>query len=161
MAEPGEDILQVGKRRYEQENSSFSYRNCLAVEVDHKVVGMMVAFPMESPDTDDSLGDNENDPVLVPYSKLEEYDSYYICGIAFFEEYRGQGMGKKLMALAEKRCQELALNKISLIVFKENVGALRLYEALGYEIVMEENVVAHPLIHFTGKACLMVKPLEE
>lgn len=32
LAEPGEDILSVGRRRYEREDSAFSYRNCVIVK---------------------------------------------------------------------------------------------------------------------------------
>ncbi len=32
LAEPGEDLLDVGQRRYEQEDSVFSYRNCSMVD---------------------------------------------------------------------------------------------------------------------------------
>ncbi len=159
IAERGESLFEPGQRRYEQENSSFSYRNCVVVDIGNKVISMMVAFPMENPDTDDSLADNDADPVLAPFSKLEEYDSYYIFGIAFFSNYRGRGIGKKLVALAEDNCLELGLKKLSLIVFEQNTSAKRQYENLGFKTVMTETVVLHPLINYIGKACLMVKNL--
>ena len=159
LAAEGEDIFQVGKRRYEQEDSSFSFRNCTVVEKDGHIIGMLVAFPMYSPTTDDSLAGQEQDPVLAPYSKLEEYDSYYVCGVALFPEFRGAGIGKQLMQMAEDNCRQRGLNKLSLIVFEQNTGAKRLYDSLGYTVVMEEEVVPHPLIHYTGKALLMVKQL--
>lgn len=164
LAEQGEDIFLVGRRRYEQEDSNFSYRNCLVVEIDNVIVGMMVAFPMYSQETDESFTDqslskDESDPVLEPYSRLEEYDSYYICGVALFSQYRGHGIGHHLMQLAETRCRALGLNKLSLIVFEQNAGAKRLYENLGYKVSATETVVPHPLIHYTGEACLMVKNL--
>lgn len=159
IAEPGENIFEVGEKRYRQEGTAFSYQNCTIVEKDKEIVGMMVAFPMYTPDTDDSLADQDADPVLAPYAKLEEYDSYYICGVALFPEFRGGGIGKTLMQLAEQKCAEIGLNKLSLIVFEQNTGAKRLYENLGYQVVASEEIVPHPLIHFTGQACLMVKKL--
>ena len=159
LAEPGEDILQVGKRRYEQEDSNFSYRNCQVVEIEGMVVGMLVAFSMYRAEDDESLSGQEQDPVLLPYSKLEEYDSYYVCGVALFPEYQGRGIGKHLMALAEQQCRRAGLSKLSLIVFGQNTGAKRLYDSLGYTVVAAEAVVPHELIHYTGEAYLMVKPL--
>lgn len=161
LAKPGDDILTVGQHRYEEEHSNFSYRNCLVVEVEQNIAGMMVAFPITNPESDESLAGKDADPVLAPYADLEEYDSYYICGIAFFPEYRGLGIGKKLMAMAENKCRELGFNRLSLVVFDQNVGAKKLYLALGYKTVMTANVVAHPLIHLTGVASLMVKKLED
>ena len=98
LAEPGEDILDVGRRRYEREDSVFSYRNCLVVEQDGEAIGMLVAFPMHVEPSEE-----ETDPVLAPYSRLEEDDSYYICGMALLSECRGRGIGTRLLALTEAR----------------------------------------------------------
>ena len=156
MAKPGEDVLDVGQRRYEQEDSVFSYRNCSMVDRKGKTAGMIIAFPME---IDDEYA--ESDPVLVPYSKLEEPASYYICGMAVFPEYRGRGIGTRLLMLAEKRACEHGLQKLSLIVFEQNEGAKRLYERSGYYEKAHEPIVPHRLIHFDGRAVLMVKDLAD
>ena len=153
-AKPGEDILDVGRKRYEREASAFSYENCIVVESEGLIVGMLVAFPMH---VDPS--EVENDPVLVPYSKLEEDDSYYVCGMAMFPEFRGRGSGKRLLSLAEQHAVEKGFRKLSLIVFEQNAGAKRLYEKAGYAEVAREPVYPHPLIHHTGDAILMVKRL--
>lgn len=154
LAEPGDDILDVGRRRYEREDSVFSYRNCTVVEIDGEVIGMLVAFPMH---VDPSY--EETDPVLAPYSKLEEDDSYYICGMALFPEYRGRGVGKRLLALAEEQARDKGFKKLSLIVFEQNVGARRLYDRNEYREVSREAVHPHPMIHHTGDAILMVKEI--
>jgi ribosomal protein S18 acetylase RimI-like enzyme len=154
MAQPGEDVLDVGQRRYEQEGSVFSYRNCWMVMQNGDTAGMIVAFPMEIDDAG-----VEADPVLVPYSKLEEPDSYYICGMVVYPEYRARGIGTTLLQHAEKQCTDLGLQKLSLIVFEQNAGAKRLYERSGYVEKRREPVVPHPLIHFNGDVVLMVKDL--
>ncbi len=156
MAEPGEDVLDVGQRRYEQEDSVFSYRNCWMVDWKGKTAGMMIAFPME---IDEQYV--ESDPVLAPYSKLEEPGSYYICGMAVFPEYRGSGIGTKLLLLAKKHAHLHGLSKLSLIVFEQNTGAKRLYKRNGFGEKASEPVVPHPLIHFDGRAVLMVKNLAD
>jgi len=155
LAEPGDVILAVGKRRYEREDSVFSYRNCTVVECEGNIVGMLVAFPMHV----DSV-EEEADPVLKPYSRLEEDDSYYICGMALFPEYRGGGIGTRLMALAEGHAREKGYKKISLIVFEQNSGAFQLYLRSGYSEVAREPVCPHPLIHYTGDAILMAKEID-
>ncbi len=155
IAEPGEDPLEVGRRRYEREDSLFSFKNCTVVEQDKKVLGMLVAFPMHvDPE------EVENDPVLAPYSKLEEDNSYYVCGVALFPEYRGLGIGSRLMAIAERQAEEKGYAKLSLIVFEQNAAAKSLYERIGYAEVAREAIVPHPLIHYTGDAVLMVKNID-
>lgn len=152
LAQPGEDILDVGRRRYEREGTPFSYENCRLVEVQGSMIGMLVAFPME---VDEEY--KETDPILVPYSVLEEDQSYYICGMAVDEQHRGKGIGMGLLDEAEQTCRQLGLAKLSLIVFEQNVRARRLYERYGYAETRRHPVVPHPLIHYTGDALLMVK----
>lgn len=152
LAKPGEDIFEVGRKRYEQVDTAFSYENCTVVESAGEVIGMLVAFPIFV-----DPAEQESDPVLAPYGKLEEDNSYYICGVAFFPEYRGMGLGSQLMALAEKQAREKGFHKLSLIVFEKNEGAKRLYERIGYHEVNRETIYPHPLIHFEGDALLMVK----
>jgi ribosomal protein S18 acetylase RimI-like enzyme len=152
---PYEEILDVGEWRYEREDSVFSYKNCTIVEVGGEIAGMMVAFPMVA------SGDVNEDPVLAPYSRLEEDNSYYICGMALFPEHRSKGIGHQFMALAKQQAKLRRFNKISLIVFGQNTDAKRLYEELGFKEVRRETIVAHPLIPHTGDVILMVKTLEE
>jgi ribosomal protein S18 acetylase RimI-like enzyme len=155
LAEPSEDVLDVGCRRYEREGTPFSYENCKMVELQGAVVGMLVAFPME---IDQEYV--ESDPVLVPYSTLEEDQSYYVCGMAVDVEHRRKGIGTGLMVEAERACRDLGLRKLSLIVFEQNGEARRLYERFGYIEKRRHTVIPHPLIHYTGDALLMVKELE-
>lgn len=154
LAQTGEDILDVGRRRYEREGTPFSYENCKMVEVQGSVVGMLVAFPME---VDHEY--KEPDPVLVPYSVLEEDRSYYICGMAVDAKHRGKGIGTALLTEVESTGRSLGFRKLSLIVFEQNVKARRLYERSGYVEVRRHPVVPHPLIHYTGDALLMVNYL--
>lgn len=153
-AAAGEDPLDVGQRRYEREDSVFSYRNTTVVQHGDEIVGMLVAFPM--------IVDQdyvEEDPVLAPYSELEEPHSYYICAMAVVPEHRGRGIGRRLLELGEARAREDRRTRLSLIVFERNSGARRLYERAGFVEPARAEVVPHPLIHHEGFAILMVKEL--
>lgn len=152
LARPGEDILDVGRRRYEREDTLFSYRSCTVVQIDGRVAGMLVAFPMRV-----DPGTAEVDPVLAPYSELEEDDSYYVCGMALYPDFRGRGIGTGLLTLAEEHARDKGFGKLSLIVFEQNAGAKRLYDRSGYREVKRAAVHPHPLIRYTGDAVLMVK----
>lgn len=155
LAQPGENLLDVGQRRYERENSVFSYQNCTVATLEETIVGMLVAFPMFV----DKDAEPEEDPVLAPYSKLEENNSYYVCGVAVFPEYRNRGIGTKFMTLAEAQATAKGFTKLSLIVFEQNQGAKRLYDRLNYREIAREAIVPHPLIHYSGDAILMVKEM--
>lgn len=159
LAEPGEDPLAVGQRRYARRDTNYSFENCTIVESssdgsEPATVAMLVAFPMHV----DPLYE-ESDPVLRPYSELEEDDSYYVCGVAVKEAWRGRGIGSQLMLRAETDCCNKGFNKLSLLVFDQNQGAKLLYDRLGYEVSDRRDVVPHPLIHYDGEVLLMVKQL--
>jgi len=156
MAAPGQDLEEVGVRRYQREDTIYSYLNCIMADVDNQVAGMMLSYPMQV-DKDENYSDY--DPVLLPYVRLEEDNSYYISGMAIYPEFRGKGIGTRFMALAEQRATEQGYDKLSLIVVEENTTALNLYKKTGYYEAMRQAIVPHPLIHCIGDAMLMVKQL--
>jgi ribosomal protein S18 acetylase RimI-like enzyme len=155
LAQPDEEPIEVGERRYAREDTVFSYRNCVVAERDRGVIGMLVAFPVE-PDSDAADSAEEVDPVLKPYGELEQSGSFYICGMALFPEYRGQGLGTRMLELARQQAIQRGLDELSLIVFEQNAGAKRLYERHGFREVDRRPVVPHELIPYTGDALLMV-----
>ena len=157
LARPGEDILDVGEKRYSNEDLLFSYKNCLIAEHEGEVVGMLAAFPMNLPENPGPAA--EIDPVLLPYTILEKDNSYYIMGVAVFPEFRGKGIGTRLLELSAAKALEYSLPQLSLIVFEQNEGAKKLYERHGFYEIMREEIVLHRLIHHTGYALLMVKDL--
>ena len=158
LAKEGEDLLDVGTRRYAREGVEFSYQNCWMAELDGQVVGMLSAFPM---DADPEAAESEDmDPILRPYARLEEDRSFYICSIALDAHARGKGIGAALLAQAEELARERRFAKTSLIVFEGNEVARRLYETRGYQAVAREAIVPHPMIEVSeGDALLMVKNL--
>ncbi|MGE8001224.1 GNAT family N-acetyltransferase [Lysinibacillus sp. NPDC093190] len=58
----------------------------------------------------------------------------FIYDFVIFEQYQGQGYGKKAMKEAEIIAKKLGMNKIGLNVFGHNKIARGLYEKMGYEI---------------------------
>ncbi len=155
LTEPGEDILDVGARRYARDDSQFSYKNCTMAELNGEVAGMMVAYPME--DTPQPAPDM--DPVLRPYAILEQPGSYYICGVAILPQCRNHGVGSQFIDIAQRDALTRNLMQLSLIVFEHNADAKRLYDRNGFYEIARQPVVPHPLIHHTGDALLMVKEL--
>lgn len=156
LKEPGEELLDAGARRYAREDADFSFQNCAIAECRGRPVGLLHAYPMY---TDPAFDPATVDPVLRPYAELEEDASYYISGIALEPEYRGRGMGTKMLRLAELRAMTRGLAKMSLIAFEANKASVRLYERLGYKVKDSRDIVPHPLIRHDGRALLMVKVL--
>lgn len=150
----GLDLLERGAKRYLREGVDFSYQNCDIADLDGVPVGMLHAYVMGD---DVGIAPDDIDPILRPYAELEEPRSLYISGLALFNEYRGSGVGTRLLDFAYKRACAEGMKKISLICFEDNEGAYRLYEREGFKSRKRRPVEPHPLIHHTGHAALMVR----
>lgn len=157
---PGLSLLEIGEQRYARENTAFSYQNCLVAEKDGSVIGMVHSFAMEEPE-EDGAG-QEVDPVLAPYSELEDYGSLYVSAVAIFNEHRGLGIGTRLLEQACRRARGLGLDRLSLICFEKNTKAMRLYRRLGFRELDRRPIVPHPFLHYReGNAILLACPIDE
>ncbi len=153
---PGLSVVEIGVLGIEREDVEYSFKNCVMAEVDGQVAGMSMAFPIKAePVTDDS------DPVMRPYMELIVDGSFFVCAIAVYEAFRGQGIGAALMERVEERARECGCPSLSLLVFDVNDGAKRLYERLGYRVADRRAIVPHPLIRPEGDVLLMVRPLDQ
>ncbi len=152
--QPGDNLLDIGQQRYERRNTPFSFENCLVAQAHDKVVAVLLSYEMKA--DDDYVVE---DPVLKPFWLLEEPKSLYIAGVAVEPHWRQQGIASVLMQMAESKCRQKGLQKMSLIVFEANTIAYDFYLRLGFSEVMRKPVVPHPLIKFTGDALLLVKTL--
>ncbi|MBD2461393.1 N-acetyltransferase [Oscillatoria sp. FACHB-1407] len=170
---PGLTPLEIGAQRYANPDNPFGYKNCVLAEQDGAIAGMMVTFatdPAEEasqPDQPESLAESDRpteEPaapdILAPYS-LEAPNTWYICALALFPAFRGQGTGTQFLKLAHQQAVNRGFSSLSLLCFEQNVGALRLYLSHGFQVIDRTPVVPHPLIHYTGDLLLMtaaVKP---
>ncbi|MFJ3483306.1 GNAT family N-acetyltransferase [Pseudomonas sp. NPDC090202] len=154
LAEPGEELLAVGTRRYARDEVDFSYQNCLIAEAHGEVIGMMHSYAMrEDPDPSPAT-----DPVLAPYADMEIADTLYISSLALHEGWRNKGLGLSFLQHAQERANAMGLQGLSLIDYAANTGARRFYERHGFSIVKTCQIVPHPMIRVTGEAYLMHRP---
>jgi len=64
---------------------------------------------------------------------LEDKSLAYISDVAVAFEFRGKGVGRKLMAAAEQRLAELGAKGVTLAAAVKNDSAVGFYEAVGFE----------------------------
>jgi ribosomal protein S18 acetylase RimI-like enzyme len=177
---PGLTLIEIGAKRYANEDSLFSYKNCVLAEQGDQVVGMLLTFPVADAEHDAALNEVSQPPetkeleaiasssdsttdvdvpdVLAPYS-LEAPGTWYICALALFPEFRNQGIGTQLLAIAHQQAAKRGFTELSLLCFEQNIGACRLYERQGFTVRNRQAVVPHPLIHYTGDILLMAVPV--
>lgn len=166
---PGLTRIEIGAKRYSNETSLFSYKNCLLAERDGEVIGMMLTFPIAEVEGGDTasqemaseLTSNVSDEpdVLAPYN-LESPGTWYICALALFPEFRGEGVGTEFLAIAHQQAAERGFSELSLLCFEQNTRALNLYLRNGFKVIDRTPVVPHPFIHYTGDILLMTTPVQ-
>ena len=72
-------------------------------------------------------------------------DEGQITNVAVLPEYRGQGVGRRLLAALTDYAKEVGLSEITLEVRPSNRPAIRLYESFGFETVgKRKNFYAKP-----------------
>lgn len=70
--------------------------------------------------------------IIIFYSNDLISKTAYITMIAVKNEYKGNGIGKKLLKLSEVFAIKFGMKYIKLEVHKENISAIRFYEKSGY-----------------------------
>jgi ribosomal protein S18 acetylase RimI-like enzyme len=155
-AKEGQPPIEVGIERVLREEVNFSYRNAVVADVDGRVASALLAYrlPEHSDVNLDELPD-----LLRPLEELELKvpGTFYINILAAYPEYRGLGLGTSLLEAAHMLASEAGCNELSLEVFEQNVGALRLYERHGYREIARLPAVPHPVYPYDGDVLLMTR----
>ena len=160
MVEAHESPLDVGAKRAAREEGGFSYINARICEENNTLLGMIISY--RQPDPYD-IGDLSEYPDIVrPLVELEAQaaGSWYVNAIATYEEHRGKGVARTLMADAEVRARAKGCDHMSLIVASENVSATRLYEYLDFNVVGSLPVIPYPGCLHGGNWVLMIKRID-
>ena len=141
MAQPGETVSDVGRRRAMREEGSFSYRNAVVTEIEGQVAACLVGYAL--PDRPQAIDTDETPAMFVPLQELENLapGTWYVNVLACYPQYRGQGYGTQLLALAEDLARKTGSRGMSIIVSDANSGARRLYERRGYRQIATRPMV--------------------
>lgn len=84
-------------------------------------------------------------------------NSLHINDIAVFEEYRGYGVGEKLVESVKNMAQEEKLDFVSLYVWADNESAIRFYKRLGFYVDKVAKVVPHKYLPHSSSYLMLYK----
>jgi ribosomal protein S18 acetylase RimI-like enzyme len=161
LASPGQSLLEVGRERAARETGGFSYRNAVVAEIDGEIAASLVGYRLDDPyDLEGNLA--EAPEIVRPLVRLEAKapGSWYVNVLATLPECRRQGIGAKLLEIAEAKAREQDAPGLSVIVGSWNEGAGRLYAGAGYHVLAREPAMLFPGCPHEGDWVLMVKSLE-
>lgn len=153
----GQTALDIGIARARREAGGFSYRNAHVARMGDGVAGMVLGYPIENAPEDDP---DALPAPLAPFVALEKRSvgTWYVNALAVFPGDRDRGIGRALLGLAENRARHAGYDRVTLQVYQQNSGAVRLYEAMGYAEEARAAVRAHPCQpYYTGSVLLLSK----
>ncbi|MFC1601961.1 GNAT family N-acetyltransferase [Pseudomonadota bacterium] len=152
-----QEIIEVGVLNAASECDNFSYRNAYLALIDNEIAGMLLAYRLPNPENAEDL--KKFPEFLHPLIELEQCvpNSFYLNMLATYPQHRNKGIGKKLMSTINQLAVAASCTTISIEVFEQNEGALRLYQRLGYHIVEQRDVVPHACHPYEGKIFLLTK----
>ena len=156
---PGQSILEVGRERAAREKGGFSYRNAIVAEVGGEIAACLVGYRLDDPYDPGNLAEI---PELVrPLVSLEAKvpGSWYVNVLATFPEFRRQGIGVALLAIAEQKARADGAGALSVIVAGGNERAARLYRRAGFTAAAREPLVPFPGYTHEGDWVLLIKRL--
>lgn len=158
-APAGTPPLEIGRERARRKRGGFSFTNAMVARIGYAVSGMVLSYPIDVPPEDNP---DELLPPIAPFVALEKQsvDTWYINAIGVFAEHQGKGLGRSLIRAAESQARQRGYEAMSIQVYAQNHGAVRLYARLGYELVSREPVREHPCHpYYTGDVLLLTKRL--
>jgi ribosomal protein S18 acetylase RimI-like enzyme len=151
--------LSIGADRARRTSGGFSFTNAVVAGQNSDVTGMLLGYPiLEAPDDDP----NDLPAPIAPFVQLEKHSvgTWYVNALAVFAEHRGKGIGTVLMKHAERAAKSASMTKMSIQVYGQNHGAVRLYKRLGYQLTETAPVRLHPCQpYYTGDVLLLMKEI--
>jgi ribosomal protein S18 acetylase RimI-like enzyme len=129
LAIPGADPWHVGIRRIQSDDTPVSWRMAWIAEIGGAPAGVAIVHQLS--ETPEELEATIMSPLWVPIVELEllASDTAYIKTISVVPDVRGQGVGTRLLAFAERfRGPE----GTSVIVANHDESSLRFFERNGY-----------------------------
>ena len=153
----GQTIEEVGAQYAASETDNFSFRNVQVAIIDRQIAGMLLAYRLPAAGDADDPADYPD--FIRPLIELEQCvpESFYINMLATYPDYRNRAVGSTLMEYANKLAARAGCEQLSVEVFAQNDGALRLYQRLGYRIADTRQVIPHPCHPYTGELVLLTK----
>lgn len=147
----GENYDLVLKELASMETSQYTYNNVLIAEVDGVKAGAAVAYN----GADLQILREATLKVISKYRgeelKITEDETdaseYYLDSLGVLPEYRGCGVGAKLILALKEIASEKYNKPLGLLVDFENPKAERLYKSLGFERVEEKDFLGHKMWH--------------
>ena len=146
----GAEYLKVLEAVAAADGTQYSYRNALVAEVGGDVAGAVVGY-------DGALLETFRSGTVSVVSKFypgfqlpddeTQAGEFYIDSLGVLPQFRGCGVGKRLLMAMAGKGFVLGCSKVGLIVDFENSGTAEIYRGCGFHPVGEKLFYGHKMHH--------------
>ena len=146
----GADYLKALEAVASAEDTQYSYRNALIAELDGVPAGAAVGYDgalLESLRAATLSVIRKFNPSVYVADDETQAGEFYIDSISVFPQFRGNGIGKRLLMAMTGKGLALGSGKVGLMVDFENSQASSLYSGCGYQLTGEKLFFGHKMHH--------------
>ena len=142
----------------EQDVYPHSFKSAIVAENENQVIGLALSYPAKFHCITEELTNS------LPADRLEHFrdffssrveGSYLLDALSVDDKYRKQGIGKALLERTKEKALDEGYNELSLIVFSDNINAIKFYRENKFEHVKSIALKPHKLIPHDGGCSLM------
>lgn len=146
--------LDIGEAEVMNPENKFFYGNTTVVQIDDRLAGIYIKYVIEVKSGEELAALS---PMNRVYADLKQHavGSHYIDSLACYPEFQGRGLGSLLLKDAMEKAQADGGTKLCLLVFEENIGALKLYQKKGFQPIARQPVLAGPHMAHGGDILLL------
>lgn len=155
---------EVMAKSIEEKQGTDSYENAIVAEHQGNIIGIVYSYSSDFhgiTESTRSFFPSDRLAVLKEFYNSKVENSWFLDSIYVDEEFRGTGIGSKLIALTKQRARENGCSQLSLMVMADNTVARRAYERNGFRIVKHIDIQETPLIPHKGGVYLLVSDINE
>jgi len=150
----GSNAAKVMKNLFQQSGNFFSFEHSYFIEVNNKRAGMALGYNWEQKRQEELY----TGLLLVKYLRWSFFtqlpyllkaqnivgkfaeSEYYLSNIAIYPEFRGLGLGTKLLGTIEEEARKTGCKRMVLDVETDNKRAIKLYEKIEYSIEQKSPI---------------------
>lgn len=152
-----EKTIEILEEAITDPNYRYSYTRGIVEEVDGKVAGVAFGYTDEEEASIDcplekileKHGIESNEQLFVDQETFP--GEWYLDSISVSEDFRGQGIGSKLLSVLPKMAERNGRKVIGLSVDEQNPKAKKLYERHGFNVVGKCKISGHNYEHMQKK----------
>ncbi|MEZ5759027.1 MAG: N-acetyltransferase [Emcibacteraceae bacterium] len=154
----GEDPFDIGASIIASDKDYYTYKNMRVLEASGKLAAVSLSYVAWKRTPEEMEKISKNFRVFKELTNTIPGE-YYLDSLAVHPEFRGCGFGEAMLEDTEILAKNRGYDAVHLLVFDNNIPAVKMYEKNGYRTQRSRPAPIDPDIPYTGNVSLYKKTL--